>query len=278
MNLSQSAVKSLAGMWGSYDFTLITDKHFLTASELVERFIEKYTYTWETSSRSVDKELLENLTSVKEIITEWANKKIHKIIDEASVETIQTQIMFKQLHYGRGKTINFGSVGTHWKKKSEIAQELINYLPWSLEHAITSFKDKTTLYNHMISIVNKSNSPSEVHLFNTWWKLTNSTYRPMLFPQVQGHTSGKLFQSTSMGKSAKLYFDFGFINVKTKKKILIECDSRKYHSRDKQYQQDRDRQNIAERSGWSVRRFTYEDVIYRTDECFENLKPDLFYL
>jgi len=59
--------------------------------------------------------------------------------------------------------------------------------------------------------------------------------------------------------------------------VLLECDSRRYHSDDKRYQSDRDRQNIAVEAGWSVRRFTYEDIMERLDRCFENLEADLYY-
>jgi hypothetical protein len=50
MPLTRKAHSSLAGMWGSYDFELIRDKHFVTASDLVERFLDKYIPLWASSA------------------------------------------------------------------------------------------------------------------------------------------------------------------------------------------------------------------------------------
>jgi len=55
MALSDSAIKSLAGLWGSYDFYLIRDRHFKTASDMVERFLERYQPRWKKSPRDFDK-------------------------------------------------------------------------------------------------------------------------------------------------------------------------------------------------------------------------------
>jgi hypothetical protein len=41
MALSDSATNSLAGLWGSYDFYLISDGHFKNASDMVERFLDR---------------------------------------------------------------------------------------------------------------------------------------------------------------------------------------------------------------------------------------------
>ena len=214
---------------------------------------------------------------VRRLLYSWASTKIERIIQESSTETVRTHIMFKQLHYSDYETVNFGSIGTNWKNKPEIAKELRQYRPWSIDHAIATFESKKTLYQHIVAIVTKTKSPTEKKFFTEWWNLRDLTDRPMLFPQVMGHTSGKFFQQISEDKSAPLHFDFGLINVVTRHKVLIECDSRRYHSQDRDYQADRDRQNIAERGGWSVRRFTYEDVMRKIDQCFENLQPDLFY-
>jgi hypothetical protein len=196
---------------------------------------------------------------------------------EKAVETLRTHIMFKQLHYGRGHTISFGSVGTNWRRKAEIARELTLYRPWSIDHAKETLGGRVALHRHVRQFIQRSGSPSELAFFDAWWALTPDTDRPMLFPQVQGHTSGKFWQAISQDETVPVHFDFGLVNVVSREKLIIEIDSRRYHSHDGRYQADRDRQNIAEREGWSVRRYTYQDVMWRIDYCFTNLAPHLYY-
>jgi hypothetical protein len=62
MALSDSATTSLAGLWGSYDFYLIRDRHFKTASDIVERFLDRYQLRWKKSSRDIDQEFANHPT------------------------------------------------------------------------------------------------------------------------------------------------------------------------------------------------------------------------
>src|SRR5258708_4309041 len=116
MALSDSAINSLAGLWGSYDFYLIRDRHFKTASDLVERFLDRYQPRWKKSPRDLDKEFANHSKAVRELLTEWAEKKLAVVAENEALLTLQSNIMFKQLLYD-GQTINFGSVDTNWKKK-----------------------------------------------------------------------------------------------------------------------------------------------------------------
>jgi hypothetical protein len=134
MALSDQANNSLAGLWGSYDFYLIRDRHFTTASDVVEHFLDRYQPRWKRSNRDIGKEFLAHPKAVRELLTEWAEKKLAVVADSEALQTLQSNIMFKQLLYDDG-TINFGSVGTNWKKKVEIAAELAHYKPWSVAHA-----------------------------------------------------------------------------------------------------------------------------------------------
>jgi hypothetical protein len=231
--LSEKAHKRLAGLWGAYDFTIIRDKHFATASDMVERFLEKYERIWNGSSNTDDVELNKNRGEVRRIVTEWAERKVANCILAGSVETIRSHIMFKQLHYGRGHCINFGSTGLNWNSKTDIAQELSRYRPWSIAHAIAHIGDKEQLYSFIKTIVQQSGSPSEIHFFEKWWDLTDNPHRPMLFPQVHGNTSGKFWLKKSENEVVPVHFDFGLVNVERRNKVLIECDSRRYHSNDK---------------------------------------------
>jgi hypothetical protein len=134
MALSDSATNSLAGLWGSYDFYLIRDGHFKNASDMVERFLDRYQPRWKDSPRAADKEFVNNPKKVRELLTEWAGKKLAEAADSQALATIQSNIMFKQLHYAN-QAINFGSINANWKKKVEIAAELAQYKPWSVAHA-----------------------------------------------------------------------------------------------------------------------------------------------
>ncbi len=307
MPLPQTSKNRLAGLWGAYDHNIVKDKHFFTASDLAENFLEKYLTLWKKAKElienghgiegveelyqsfgyeelfRIDQELLVNQLEVRRVIYEWANRKVERITQEASIDTLRASIMFKGLYYSKEESLFFGTNGTGWKKKAEIAKLLQNYTPWSIDHSVAHVGDKQKLYSRMMQIVDASKSPTEKRLFEEWWNLTNVTDRPMLFPQVGGHTNGLFYLAVpdrthpSGYKHIRLHFDFGLVNVITRKKIIIECDSRSYHSTDKAYQADRDRQNVAEKLGWSVRRFTYEDVMSKLNVCFANLKEDLFY-
>jgi hypothetical protein len=68
MALSESAKTSLAGIWGGYDFYLIRDDHFQTASEMVERFLELNLPRWRRLVRPGDAEFLSNLSEVRAIL------------------------------------------------------------------------------------------------------------------------------------------------------------------------------------------------------------------
>jgi len=239
--------------------------------------LEKNEPYWLQSSEPIDREFIEKPNAVRRVLKGWSTNKIQRIHEEDSLDTLRSHIMFKQLHYGDNQSMNFGSIGTNWKKKNEIADELALYRPWSVSHAINIYRTRKKLFNSMERLVGKSQSPTEERFFDAWWNLTRDDDRPMLFPQVHGHTSGKFWQEISKNNVIPLHFDFGIVNALSREKIIVEIDSRRYHSNDQRYQADRDRQNIAELEGWSVRRFTYEDVMQRIEYCFENLGKTLKY-
>lgn len=277
MPLSEQAHRRLAGFWGSYDFNLIKDKHFVTAADLAERFLEKYTARWSRSHERLDLELTRENKAVRRLIEAWAQSKLQRILTQKSSETLRTHIMFKRLHYGHNSVIGFGSDGLNWRRKEKIAEELLLYRPWSISHAIDRIGNSAALYQHFRQIVRGSGSPAELIFFDAWRALNLDKDRPALFPQVQGHTSGKFWQLNSQNETRPLHFDFGLVNVVSRQKLIIEIDSRRYHSHDQEYPADRDRQNIAEEAGWSVRRFTYQEVTQRIDHCFTNIGPHLYY-
>lgn len=304
MSLSDKAAKRLAGLWGAYDNRLIKEKHFLTDADLAEKFLEHYTGVWRRAKAlldedpndvrleefyppspdgghraraRLDQELLGCVNEIRGTVYEWARRKIDRMTEEASTETLGARLMFKKLYYGKGQSLSFG-MAKGLKSKLEIARTLRRHRPWSIDHAIEGAGGEKHLFEHMTKIVAGSNSPSEKRLFSEWWRLSERTDRPMLFPQVSGTSQGyfRLTDATA-GTSFALHFDFGLVNVETHSKILIECDSRRYHSNDSAYQNDRDRQNVAALLGWKVLRWTYEDVDQRLGEMLNSIDDELFY-
>jgi hypothetical protein len=117
MALSEEALRSLAGLWGGYDFYLIRDRHFKTAPDMVERFLHHFEHRWNGSLRPIDVELGKHPKQIRKLITEWAEKKLELVTENDSVQTLQSNIMFKQLLYGQGPSIS-GRLGQTGGKKS----------------------------------------------------------------------------------------------------------------------------------------------------------------
>ena len=175
MALSRETHARLAGMWGSYDFRLIRDKHFVTTSDMVEHFLEYYIPQWSRSRFSTDLELAENTVEVRALVERWAAEKHQRILTDESSATIQTHIMCKRLNYGHRQSISFGSIGTNWKKKTDIAAELARYRPWSIDHVLAQVGEDKDIYQHMMAIVTRTSSPTERTLFDAWWRLSGAS-------------------------------------------------------------------------------------------------------
>lgn len=271
MALSDAAKTSLKGMWGGYEFYLIRDQHFNNAAEIVDRFIEHYQPMWQRLRRPPDIEFLENLEEVRSLLMPWAAGKLSRTEADDSLSTIEANILFKQLQYGQ-EEINFGSSGTNWKKKIEIAKELQQYKPWSLAHAAAIYGGKDNLRQHVISIIEKSgSSPADKTFFKGWWELSENLDRPMLFPQVWGHTSGKLWLHTPA------FFSFGLINVLTRAKVLIECEPEP-SKLDRQWKERMNsKKDLAEKNDWVLAQFSYDEVTDNLQNCFERLGGYLAY-
>lgn len=276
MALSTKAIKSLSGLWGSYDFYLIRDRHFKTASDMVERFLDVYQCRWTNSSRPLDIEFKTNAKQVLTLLTEWAEKKLSVVISNDSIQTLQSNIMFKELHYSR-EAISFGASGLNWRTKIEIASELKKYKPWSVAHAAEMTGGKTALQQHMRSIVKREGAPVETIFFEGWWNLMKDIDRPMLFPQVWGHTSGKLWLNIPQeAKPRPAIFSFGLVNVVSKSKVLIQCDTQARHS----VLEARKivlKQNLAANNGWLVFQFGHAQINNNLTECFDTIKDYLYY-
>lgn len=277
MALSDAATTSLAGMWGGYEFYLIRDRHFTHAAEIVDRFLEHYQPIWRQLRRPADLEFLENPEEVRNLLMPWAEDKLSRTEADDSVSTIEANILFKQLLYGQ-EEINFGSSDTNWKKKTEIAKELQQYRPWSVAHAAANYGGTDKLRQQAISIIDESGSSSaEKTFFKGWWELSESIDRPMLFPQVWGHTSGKLWIPTPNEKFFPAFFSFGLINVLSRAKLLIQCEPQPSKVDGRWKTTTSAKRDEAEGKGWLVFQFSYDDVMNNLHSCFKRLGGYLTY-
>jgi len=273
--LSDEANDSLAGLWGSYDFYLIRDPHVKTASDTVERFLERYQPRWKKSRRDIDKELAAHPKAVQQLLTQWAEKKLAVVADSQALQTLQSNIMFKQLFYDDG-IINFGSVGTNWKKKVEIAAELAQYKPWSVAHAAANLGGRKKLREHVESILADSGLSRDEEFFEAWWDLSDDDDRPMLYPQVWGHTTGKMW-IPSNGRRIPSKFSFGLVNVVSRSKILIQCFPEAPSIDTAKPSLLTEKRNIAAQNGWLLFEFSDSQVKNGFTECFDSIEDFLRY-
>lgn len=275
MTLSDSAFNSLAGLWGSYDFYLIRDRHFKAASDMVERFLDRYQPMWNRSPRPTDKEFTNHAKTVRALLTEWAEKKLAVVAETEALPTLQSNIMFKQLLYN-GKTINFGSVGTNWKKKVEIAAELREHKPWSVAHAAAALGGRKKLRKHSESILAASGSSREAELFEAWWDLSDDDDRPMLFPQVWGHTTGKMWLPSNR-TAYPATFSFGLVNVVSRSKVLIQCLPKSSAIDAETKSQLTKKRQLAAQNSWLLFEFSNSEVKDEMNGCFGAIEDFLSY-
>jgi len=276
MALSDSAVTSRAGLWGSYDFYLIRDQHFTTASDMVERFLDRYRPRWRKSPRAIDQEFANNPENVREILTEWAEKKLALVAENEALPTLHTNIMFKQLHYDHD-AVNFGSVGANWKKKVDIADELEQYKPWSVAHAAATLGGRKALRKHVESILAESGTPREEEFFEAWWDITDNEDRPMLFPRVWGHTPGKLWLENADEKPFPATFSFGLVNVVGRSKVLIQCLPKPSSLDAAAKSLLARKRNLAAQAGWLLFEFSDSQLKDEMGNCFQMVEDFLNY-
>lgn len=212
---------------------------------------------------------------MRELLTEWAAKKLAVVAENEALPTLQSNIMFKQLLYD-GETINFGSVGTNWKKKVDIAAELRQYKPWSVAHAAATLSGRKKLRKHVESILADSGSSREAEFFYAWWNLSADGDRPMLFPQVWGHTTGKMW-IPSNDRAFPAKFSFGLVNVVSRSKILIQCLPKPSSIDAAAQSLLTEKRNLAAQGGWLLFEFSNSQVKADVDGCFDAIHDFLGY-
>jgi hypothetical protein len=119
-------------------------------------------------------------------------------------------------------------------------------------------------------------SSREAEFFEAWWGLSNDDDRPMLFPQVWGHTTGKMWiPSNQTAFPAK--FSFGLVDVTSRSKVLIQCLP-KPSSIDAEAQSLlAEKRNLAAQGGWLLFEFPSSQVKSDLDSCFNVIEDFLTY-
>jgi hypothetical protein len=93
----------------------------------------------------------------------------------------------------------------------------------------------------------------------------------MLFPQVWGHTSGKLWLESG-DKAFPAFFSFGLVNVVSRTKLLIQCEPESSKVTPEWKEKMNAKQNLAAQGGWLVFRFTSHDLMNNLQDCFDRLE------
>ncbi|HET7487975.1 MAG TPA: DUF559 domain-containing protein [Acidimicrobiales bacterium] len=58
-------------------------------------------------------------------------------------------------------------------------------------------------------------------------------------------------------------------------RIIVEADSRRWHTRERDFEKDRRRDRAAQLAGWDVYRFTWEDLVGSPEEVVETVRRAL---
>jgi hypothetical protein len=100
--------------------------------------------------------------------------------------------------------------------------------------------------------------------------------RPMLFPQVWGHTSGKLW--LPVGESAiPAKFGFRLVNVTSRSKILVDCLRKPSSTEDAIEGLMAKKKNLAAQNGWLLFEFSDSQLKTELPECLDTIEPFLIY-
>ncbi len=99
----------------------------------------------------------------------------------------------------------------------------------------------------------------------------------MLFPQVWGHTTGKLFVTDAQERTFPAKFSFGLVNVVSRSKLLIQCLPKSSSIDAAAQTLLTQKRELATKEGWLVFDFTNSQVKNDLTKCFEVLEDFLTY-
>jgi len=111
---------------------------------------------------------------------------------------------------------------------------------------------------------------------NGLWDLSDDDDRPMLFPQVWGHTTGKMW-ITSNGTAFPAKFSFGLVNVVNRSKILIQCLPKASSIDTAKQSLLTEKRNVAAHNGWLLFEFSQSQVKDEPVKCLDSIDEFLTY-
>lgn len=155
--------------------------------------------------------------------------------------------------------------------------------PWSCKHV---HKELDDAYKTCIPILLKNlcESPIEEKLARYWIQHYYAEDNPALLPQITGAkkkfwVNKDLFGGykvkgdiDSGGEIAVVRFDFGLINYKKQKKLLLELDGHEGHKSKAQRSKDAVKRKIATKFGWDMLVFTGTQIQNEFDDVIETLE------
>jgi very-short-patch-repair endonuclease len=156
--------------------------------------------------------------------------------------------------------------------------------PWSCKHVHSELDD---VYSTSLPILlqNLWGSPIEEKLAKYWLQNYYAENNPALLSQIAGAkkkfwVNKDLFGGYKVkgdidfgGEVAVVRFDFGLINYKKQKKLLIELDGHEFHKSKAQRSKDAVKRKIATQFGWDMLVFTGTQVTNEFDDMIAELKP-----
>ncbi|TAL67490.1 MAG: DUF559 domain-containing protein [Bacteroidetes bacterium] len=75
------------------------------------------------------------------------------------------------------------------------------------------------------------------------------------------------------GRNQRFYLDFA-VPCK-ERKLGVECDGDKYHTKPDDVKKDKRRDNVLESQGWNILRYTTDDIMYRINDTIYQVKETI---
>jgi very-short-patch-repair endonuclease len=119
-------------------------------------------------------------------------------------------------------------------------------------------------------------SPQRHGLTRAWSVIRDVARAPHSEAEVRFHRALRDARIDGWRSNVSLYDGEGLIGIVDmlfeEEKLVLEIDGRAYHSDDLAFQRDRSRQNRLVRAGYTVLRFTWDDIVHRPSEVIDTVR------
>lgn len=119
-------------------------------------------------------------------------------------------------------------------------------------------------------------SPQRHGLTRAWSVIRDVARAPHSEAEVRFHRALRDAHIDGWQSNVSLYDGEGLIGIVDvsfeEEKLVLEIDGRAYHSDDLAFQRDRSRQNRLVRAGYTVLRFTWDDIVHRPSEAIDTVR------